>query len=198
MSRRMVVLPYEMAKAIIEPIKGHTTFDLKEQADSETISRLNKALNRQDGEDKEDGTKKKRKLTFPDTPITPETPASTSSTLKAATSSTLKAARTPQRTPQRSGTRQQIRLKLHKTGAFDVRSKQVFTMDGKQVPGSDIDRILDHAFGANKGSHPKGSTEVAQRMRLMDVQSLPNATFQALVSETPSSEPKRRTRWTKF
>ena len=195
----MVVLPYEMAKAIVEPIRGHTAFDLKEQADSETINRLNKALNRQDGEEKEDSSMKKKKLTFPkdaftspETPQTPETPS---------TSSTLKAAKTPRRTPQRAGTRAQIRLKLHKTGAFDTRSKNVFTMAGKEVPGTDIDKILDHAYGANKSRHPKGSTEIAERLKLMDVQSLPNTAFQELVTGLPSSssEPaSKRRRWTKF
>lgn len=162
-----------MAKRIIGPMQGDAAFDLKEHADLETINKLNLALNKKEGEEKPK----------PD-PI-PEVKVETKPIEKA-----KKAAPDP---------KTQIKTKLKKTGAFDLKTGCVYTMAGKEIPGSDINIVLDHAFGPEKSRHPKGSLEVAQRLRYLGVSETPNSAFSALISRT-STTPTRRTsqKWTKF
>lgn len=190
----MVVVPYELAKQIIEPLMGDSGFDLKDGADLETADRLNRALNRQDGEkDDDDDKSKKKKLVIDDDPIaTPATPSSHTP-------------ETPRRPPVRRNqpvrakpTRAQLRMKLLKSGAFDTRSKNVMTWEGKQVTGSDIDTVLSHAFGANSESHPTGSREIAARLKVMSITNLPNREFNRLIAGHTSPSTPRLNRWRKM
>lgn len=218
----MVVIPYSMAKAIVDPLQGHAMFDLKDDADRETVNRLNKALNRQDGEeDEEEKPKKKRKLNLGDEPVTPAksvvspatttasttpvTPSPIPETTTAATPATPLAEKAADKlttkTPKRKNTKAQVRLQLHKTAAFNPRSKTVIDWEGKEVVGSNIDTILDHAFGATKARHPKGSRELAQRLNKLEITSFSNSAFQALVKGSASTGTKKtraKTRWTPF
>lgn len=184
MARRMVVLPFEMAKSILEPMKGHTIFDLKEGADDETRDRLNRALNRQDGEDK---PAEKRKLveetpeaTAP-SPQTPVVPAVKKKALK------------------EDKTRQQLRARLLKTGAFDNREKTVFNWQGGKIDRSNIDDIMNHLYGPTNHSHPPGTREVAARLRVMNQKDFPNKAVVRLIqgNVSPVETPRSR-RWTRF
>lgn len=193
MSRKMVVVPYELAKQIIEPLMGDSGFDLKDGADLETTNRLNRALNRQDGEKEDDDDKsKKKKLVIDDEPTIPSTP----DTPTPETPRRPPARRIPP--PRSRPTRAQLRMKLLKSGAFDSRSKAVMTWEGKQVTDSDIDTILSHAFGSNSESHPTGSREVAARLKVMSISNLPNREFNRLIAGYTSPSTPRLNRWRKM
>lgn len=175
----MVVLPFELAKSIIEPIQGHSMFDLKENADTETVERLNKALNKQDGDEEKDKKKKKLQLdTLPKTPS--ETPE-----------------QRPPYPPRRlfnqknkDLTRTQLRTKLQKTASFDLRTLEVFDWEGRPIKDSNIDRVLDHAYGVSSSRHPPGSREVASRLRLLEISQVPNDAFSSLIT-TPVKRSRR-------
>lgn len=174
----MVVLPLEMAKAIIEPIQGHSIFDLKDNADNETVDRLNKALNRQDGEEEDDDKGKKRKLKVDSEPPVPETQPVT-----------------PVHPPRRVSakktalTRAQLKTKLQKTGAFDLRTNEVLNWDSRPVKDSNIDKVLDFAYGSG-GKATAGARQVAQRVRMLEVKDLPNPAFVRLMT-TPAPRATR-------
>lgn len=190
----MVVLPYDLARSLIDPMQGHSSFDLKDNADNETILRLNKSLNRKEGEDKDKGTEK-RKLPVIDPLLTP---TNTTASSKSSSSSTLKAVSTPRR-PRGEVRQQQLRKKLLNTQAFNSKSGYVYNMQGDIVRGSQIDKILGFAFSADSSSRaPAGSKEIAQRVKLLGVAGLPNASFQKLVDENTGSERRSTRRWTKF
>lgn len=176
----MVVLPYELAKAIIDPIQGHAIFDLKENADTETVTRLNKALNKQDG-DEEKEVKKKKLPVEPAIKDPTETPDPKSSY-------------PPRRIlnqANRKLTRTQVRTKLQKTGSFDLRTLEVLDWDSHPIKESNIDRVLDHAYGITSSRHPAGSKEIAQRLKLLEVAELPNQAFASLIT-SPVTVKRRR------
>lgn len=189
MARKMVILPYDMAKHILEPITGHSAFDLKDGADMETKNRLNQALNWQDGEDDDD---KPKKQTLTAEPVAPETPV---------TPATPVVRKRKPRTPPSRPTKAMVRLKLSKTGAFNGHDREVITWTGKAVNGSNIDEILTHCFADNSAAHPTGTREIAQRLKALGITDIPNRSVRRLITGAgPIVETPRvtRSKWRKF
>lgn len=193
----MVVIPYELAKQILDPVEGDSLFDLKEGADGETRDRINRALNRQDGEKEEENEKssKKRKLLI-DEPVTP-------STIATQTPTTPKVhRRPPPREPSNRLTRDQLRMKLQKTGAFDTRDKTVNAWDGRTVADSNIDEVLDNLYRSRSDApNPAGTREIAARLKLMDYHDFPNKGVSRMIvgHVSPTDTPRTsRLRWKRF
>lgn len=177
MARRMVIVPYSMAKAMIAPIVGHQKFDLKDNADPETINTIHKHLNLKEGEKEKDEPNPEEKKEEAEKPEIQK----------------------PKPTPKPRDVKAQVKAKLLKTNGFNPQSKAVFSVDGKEVANTNIDNILDHAFGTPKTRHPKGSKEIAERMNLLGVTGLPNTHYQAIVSRsTPTTPRTRKGTWKKF
>lgn len=181
----MVVMPLELARSVLEPLQGSQLLDLKENADLETINRLNKQLNLQDGEDD------KKPAPVPPPPPPPDSPRSSAYH----TPPSKMPRRKLYTTPLRPATKKTVRQKLQKTNAFNTKSKHVQNWQGRSVKHSDIDAVLAYAYG-ERDEEPAGTKELAQRIKLLGYKNFPNSEFNKLVDKaTPQP---RRTRWTKF
>lgn len=190
MMRRMVVLPYEVARSIIERNQGHNLFDLKHQDDLETVDRLNRSLNLAEGKEKDNGVEKKKQEVKDHSIVTDPKPVPATPDSSARKSS-------------QSISRRTLRQQLRKTGAFDPKSKQVITLEGQSLPGTHIDQILDKMFGVlPNAEYPKGSKEIGERLKYLGVKDLPDQAFMSFIT-SPAATP-RRTRqkkspsWIKF
>lgn len=194
MARKMVLVPYEMARHILEPMQGDATFDLKEGADVETRDRLNRALNQQDG-DKEEEDKQPKKLLMDEDAGTRTDPTPTLTP----TPTVRRRPRQPKQTPTHLS-KSQLRTKLQKTGAFDTRDKTVKGWDGKTVADSNIDSVLDHIYSARSRAHPAGTKEIAARLKLMNMSQFPNKTVCHMIAGhvSPQDTPRTSRRWKKF
>ena len=187
----MVVLPYQLVRNIIEPLQGHATFDLKESADIETIDNLNKKLNKLEGEQPP-----------PEPPLQPhpEPPPEAHPVPEAHPDPNVAPAPPPE-TPK-SGTRQKIRAKLLRTGAYVAQRGEIIDWSGKMIEGSHINKVLDYAFGTATGPLPRGSKEIAERLKALGVKELPNKKFTELIVTSPktrkAASPRTRKTWTKF
>lgn len=182
MSKRMVVVPLEVAKTLIEPLQGSEIFDLKPITDMQTIDKMNRELNRKDGEERQQSQPEPAKEVT-------ETPVVKPKLLPK-----------PQvaSTPKRKDTMAQVKHKLQKVDAFDRKTKQVIAMDGKALSGSNIETILSHAYGPSNSKHPKGSADVASRLKLMNITDLPNSAFTSLIIKATPPSAKKRGQWKKF
>lgn len=192
MSRTMVVLPLAMAKSLVEEMQGSEAFDLKEGNDLMTVNRLNKNLNRKEGEERGYEPRVVVPEPEPETPVVStvkrkrdqhEEPASAYASAVAST-------------PKRKNPKAKVRMDLAKTDAFNRKTKEVIS-NGQEIKGSNIDAILDHAYAPNNANHPKGSQEIASRMKFMQIANLPNTAFQALINKsTPPT--RRRGQWKQY
>ena len=183
MSRQMVVLPLELAREIVSRNQGHALFDLKADADRETVDRLNKSLNRKEGEQmKEKPLETREGETKEPEVVAPETPRSDV------------IMETPKRRPRRSS-RTVVKAKLLQTNAFNSKSGAVYNFQGDEIKGSDIASILDYAYGKGGAAPPAGAKEIASRLHLLEITDFPNDRFKALVTKTPTPPTKR---WKKF
>ena len=188
----MVVLPYQLVRNIIEPLQGHATFDLKESADIETIDKLNKKLNKMEGEQP------------PPEPLPepPPEPLPQPEPLPAPHPLPEPPHAAPPPVTPKTGTRQKIRAKLLRTGAYVAQRGEIIDWAGKMIEGSHINKVLDYAFGTATGPLPRGAKEIAERLKALGVKELPNKKFTDLIATTPKTRaqrdtPQRKT-WTKF